>query len=195
MTDTSLRLFVAVPLPPRLRQLLSDWSEELRLKLPFRKWVHSSDLHITLQFLGDTPSPQIHAITSALRDGLAISPKSFELRLERLRLFGRPDNPSVLWVGVSGELNPLHALQQAVASVLAPLGFKAEDRPYHPHITLARNYNGTVPFENGLLDHLTVPSAPNSEPPGWTVHDIVLYSSSLKQRPPLYKELERLPLT
>lgn len=195
MTDTSIRLFIALPLPPSLQRMLSDWSEELRLKLPFRKWVHPSDLHITLQFLGNTPSQQIDAIKSALRSGIANSPETFELKLERLRLFGRPDNPSVLWVGISGELGLLHALHQAVASVLAPLGYKAEGRPYHPHITLARKHNGTVPFDHGLLDHFTVPSsAPDGEIPGWTVHDIVLYSSSLNQPPPLYTELQRLPL-
>lgn len=149
MTDTSIRLFIALPLPPSLQRMLSDWSEELRLKLPFRKWVHSSDLHITLQFLGSTPSQQIDAIKSALRSGIATSPESFELKLERLRLFGRPDNPSVLWVGVSGELGPLHALQQAVASVLAPLGIELRIVPTIPILHWRGNIMEPFPSTTG----------------------------------------------
>lgn len=194
MTDSSLRLFVAVPLPSELKQPLSNWSEKLRQELPFRKWVHSSDLHITLQFLGDAPSRQLHAIADALRSGTFSGMSSFELTLDRLRLFGRTDNPSVLWIGVTGGLSPLHALQQAVVSALAPLGFKAESRPYHPHITLARNYNGVRPFDQELPDRFAAPAAPDGAPLGWTVDHIVLYSSNLNQPPPFYKELERVPL-
>ncbi|MBW7476062.1 RNA 2',3'-cyclic phosphodiesterase [Paenibacillus oenotherae] len=193
MTDPSLRLFVAASLPSQLQQQLAAWSEKLRLELPFRKWVYPSDLHITLQFLGDTPSLQKAPIISAL-NGAASSAGAFELTLEGLRLFGRPSNPSILWAGVGGELRLLHDLQQRITAALAPLGFVPEERPYHPHITLARKYSGDIPFEPEQLDRYAVPAAEEGEPLRWIIEDIVLYSSTLRKSGPMYEAIAHVPL-
>ncbi|WMT42096.1 2'-5' RNA ligase family protein [Paenibacillus sp. D2_2] len=48
------RLFIAIPIPSAVKQVIADWCEEQRDQLSFRKWVHQEDYHITVQFLGDT---------------------------------------------------------------------------------------------------------------------------------------------
>ena len=44
----------------------------------------------------------------------------------------------MLWVGIGGRLEPLIRLQEDVDAALGGLGFPAETRPFHPHLTLAR---------------------------------------------------------
>lgn len=47
----TIRLFVAAPLPSSVRLAVSAWQNTLKQELPFAKWVHPDDLHITLHFL------------------------------------------------------------------------------------------------------------------------------------------------
>ncbi len=177
----SVRLFAAVAVPASVKQALSAWCGDIKEQLPFRKWVHEQDYHITLQFLGDTPADRVPAIVSALHEAAAAA-QPFKLELAPLGVFGRRANPSVLWAGVDGDLKPLRLLQREVSRLLEPLGFVPEDRPYAPHLTLARNYAGAAaaPFERSQLDRFTVPASVSVP---WTVNAITLYVSRLQQRP------------
>ncbi|KRE57815.1 RNA 2',3'-cyclic phosphodiesterase [Paenibacillus sp. Soil750] len=177
-----VRLFVAVPVPSETKLAINDWMAEIQPYLPFRKWVHHEDLHITLQFLGDTQSDRVSLLTHTLQE---ISARStpLSLRVESLGLFGRPTHPSVLWAGVGGDLTELHNLQQRVADALTPLGFTPEERNFHPHLTLARNYTGTAPFDRNTLRDYPVPSSQHNESLAWNSQGITLYRSHLNNRP------------
>jgi 2'-5' RNA ligase len=177
-----VRLFVAVPLPSEIKLVVNDWMNEIKPHLPFRKWVHYEDLHITLQFLGDTLSDRVSLITHTLQEISALT-NPLWLRVESLGLFGRPTHPSVLWAGVGGDLTGLHSLQQLVARALTPLGFTPEERAFHPHLTLARNYTGTTHFERDKLSDLPVPSSQLDDLLAWKSQGIILYRSHLNKRP------------
>ena len=49
----------------------------------------------------------------------------------------------MLWVGAAEGDEYLTTLAGEVAARLAPLGFDAEDRRYHPHLTLGRTRTAT----------------------------------------------------
>lgn len=42
--------FVAITLPNHIKEVLSNYREEMQEELPFRSWVHKEDYHITLSF-------------------------------------------------------------------------------------------------------------------------------------------------
>ncbi|UVI30785.1 RNA 2',3'-cyclic phosphodiesterase [Paenibacillus spongiae] len=191
-SDATQRLFVAVPLSAEFKAAVSVWCDTKVRELPFKKWAHPDDLHITLHFLGDTPGERIAAIEQAVRHA-ACSTEPFSLAIESPGTFGRPDKPSVLWAGIGGELDALHQLNKRILSRLAPLGYEPENRPYHPHLTLARDYRSPVPFEPSMLESCRIPLTEDGAPLRWAVNDIVLYRSRL-QRQPLYEVVSRFPL-
>ena len=53
------RLFVAVHLPADVSSRIQEWTAGGQSKCLSRKWVHPQDYHITVQFLGDTPTHRV----------------------------------------------------------------------------------------------------------------------------------------
>ena len=47
-----LHYFVAITLPNHIKEMLSNYKEDMQEELQFRSWVHKEDYHITLSFLG-----------------------------------------------------------------------------------------------------------------------------------------------
>ncbi|QYR20882.1 RNA 2',3'-cyclic phosphodiesterase [Paenibacillus sp. sptzw28] len=193
MSPSSSRLFVAVPLPAGSKIAFALFLNEWKQLVPFRNWVHPEDLHITLQFLGDTPAESLPALSAAIRDAVS-STLPFRLSIEGLGLFGRPENPSILWAGIAGELNPLHELQRKISSALSPLGFQPDARPFNPHLTIARKFTGSSPLDPAHLRKLAAPEALSESPIQWTVDEIVLYESRLGRPAPMYDPIFRCPL-
>jgi RNA 2',3'-cyclic 3'-phosphodiesterase len=129
-----LRTFVAVriPAPVALRPVLRELSEMGRAV----KAVSADHLHVTLKFLGETDAdlvPEIGSIMSAA----AAAQKRCELSLAGLGVFPHAQRPNVVWAGIEGG-QTLQALAAELESELEPLGYAREDRPFVPHLTLAR---------------------------------------------------------
>lgn len=187
------RLFIAVKLPSELQVIVGRKCNRLSQELHFSKWTHPDDYHITLQFLGDTDKEDIPAIIKALKEvGRECMP--FQLSLEDFGTFGVPASPRVLWAGVSGELEKLHQLQQAVVSATLPLGYTAEKRDYKPHLTLARKYRGNTPFDAKIIESLLkldVDLRPKFDTIDWTVDSFVLYSTRMYAIP-MYEIIENI---
>ncbi|MBY9081281.1 RNA 2',3'-cyclic phosphodiesterase [Paenibacillus sp. HN-1] len=182
---SSERLFTAVRLSPDIRSRAGELCRAMSAELPFAKWTHAEDYHITLQFLGDTPILDIPALTASLRQASErIEP--FTLTLREPGIFGPPEAPRVLWAGVGGDKIALRELYARITGKTAPLGFRAENRPYSPHVTLARRYRGTEPFHSGKLgvwsDHELFRMS-------WKVEEWVLFATRMHNQP-MYEVVE-----
>ncbi len=128
---------MAVELDGGVHEALARVQAELRQRpLPSLRWVRPDAIHLTLKFLGETAADKVPAIEAALRQALAgLSPLRVELG--PLGTFGGR-RPRVLWIGVAGDVDRLKDLQARVERALRSLGFPREERPYSPHLTLAR---------------------------------------------------------
>ncbi len=137
MSDT-LRLFVAIELPPHILRLLTAVIEDLRNELhgPFR-WVSPDTLHLTLKFLGNVDAQRVDLLTGILRDAVA-PPMPFRLALELAGTFPVHGPPRVVWAGIGGETGALLSLQAAVEKALVDAGEAPQEQKFHPHLTLAR---------------------------------------------------------
>jgi RNA 2',3'-cyclic 3'-phosphodiesterase len=127
------RLFVAVDLPETHKRRLSG----LQTDIPSARWSRPQQMHLTLRFIGaDVPAEQVEPIKTALR---SIHAGGFDLELRGVGRFplGSRKAPRGLWVGIQPQpaLNDLH---HQVESALAGIGIAPDDRPFSPHITLAR---------------------------------------------------------
>ena len=99
--------------------------------------VRPEGVHLTLKFLGDVPGSRVDEIGHALSEAVA-GHRRFEVSTGGFGAFPNTRRPQVLWVGLAGRLEPLMGLQADVDAALVGLGFPAEKRPFHPHLTLAR---------------------------------------------------------
>jgi 2'-5' RNA ligase len=137
-----IRSFVAIELPEEAKKGLASLRRELeRDEHRFVKWVDPGGIHLTLKFLGDVPSKRVIEITEAIKKAAqGISP--FLLEISGLGAFPSLKQARVVWVGIGGELDKLSALQQNIDSALAALRFTREQRPFVPHLTLARIREG-----------------------------------------------------
>jgi 2'-5' RNA ligase len=142
-----IRSFIAIELSEEAKEGLARLRKELeRDEHKFVKWVDPGGIHLTLKFLGNIPSKRVTEITEAMgKAAQGISP--FHLEISGLGAFPSLRQVRVLWVGISGEVDKLSRLQQNIDSTLAALGFAKEERPFVPHLTLARIREGTSPSE------------------------------------------------
>ena len=130
-----MRLFIGIPLDKAVVQELVALAERLKSPSDGLRWSASAGWHITVQFLGQTAVDQYDCVTAGLR---RIRQAQFGIQLEPPGFF---DRSGVFFAGV--QLSPeLTGLQQQVVEATKPCGFVPEDRPYHPHITLARDKGG-----------------------------------------------------
>lgn len=176
------RVFFALPLPDDLRDRLGAQTSEWRRELRFDKWVHPSDMHITVVFVGDADVPRIDRMTDTVSEAIRGYGR-IDLNVAGLGTFGPPSTPRIFWAGVAGDRDRLDGLYQATANALIPLGVAKESRPYRPHITLARRGQAVA---GGL------PPMLKDEPLVWTSKELVLYRTHMG-RTPMYEAIHSIP--
>jgi 2'-5' RNA ligase len=137
MSGTSVRCFVAVLLPERVRAGLAAVCAELRGQTRGLSWVREDNLHLTLRFLGQVELAMLpHVRTAVMRAAAAAEP--FTVSLSGLGGFPTGGAPRVLWASVTTGGDAMVALYEELETALAARGIQRESRPFHPHVTLAR---------------------------------------------------------
>lgn len=151
-----MRSFIAIELPQNVKNGLAQLRSELeRAEHPFVKWVNPESIHLTLKFLGNVPFKQVAEITKAIETASKGIPP-FHLEISGLGEFPNLKQPRVLWVGIKGEIDKLVSWQQNIDLALASLGFAKEERPFVPHLTLARIRQGASPKERKSFGELVM---------------------------------------
>ncbi len=190
---TLTRTFIAVELNDDVRGALQRRIARLQRRLPDVRLADPASLHLTLVFLGELEDDQLSAvIDTALNAARASRP--FSLSLGELGTFGSRRAPRVIWTGVTGEIAPLLALQQRLAAGLEALGFPREERPFSPHLTLARLKQPLAPDIAGQLDALQQAPIPHGERATFTVDEIAVMKSELARTGARYTQLRACPL-
>ena len=185
-----MRLFIGIPLASITTRDLA--AEVNRLQSTSRnpartdsyRWSARESWHITLQFLGSTTAQQFECVVARLR---ALHHIPIHIQIGAIGTFARA---GVLFVDV--HVTPqLLALQQSVTATTANCGFTPEDRPYHPHITLARRKGrgGDKQFRN-----LQLQTSPSPHFSSFTAESFVIYESVPSPEGSRYEIRERFPL-
>jgi RNA 2',3'-cyclic 3'-phosphodiesterase len=135
-----IRAFIAITPPTTLQQTVAEVRQVFqRLSLPWR-WVTPEQIHLTLRFLGNVSEEAVPSLLQAIEQA-AQGQTAFALRARALGCFPHPARPRVLWVGLDDPSQALERLNEHLTVALTPLGFPPENRPFHPHLTLARVQN------------------------------------------------------
>ncbi len=138
MSEQTIRSFIAVELPEDIKKELKRVQTELALdRYSFVKSVSPEGIHLTLKFLGGVPSSKIKDIVAVMEQA-SQGVEPFDLEIREVGAFPNFHRPRVVWVGLKGDVERLVAWQQRLDDGLVPLGFAKENRPFTPHLTLAR---------------------------------------------------------
>lgn len=182
-----LRLFVALDPPAEIASALERTLAKARSFAPDEKWSRPDSLHLTLSFLGHLPAETLDPIRAALEAASAES-EPFSLRLRGAGFFGRGTRGRVLWLGAEGG-RALLSLQTTIVRELAVVGHR-EDRPFRPHLTLARSRD---PSGSRLLAEAGRALA-SVDLGSFLVQEFVLYRSELGPDGSHYTPLATFPL-
>jgi len=169
-TENTLRLFFALPCPPRQAEVICNWRDQQAFG---GRPVPKANLHMTLAFLGAQPAEYLQALRQ-LADG--IDCQGFELVLDGLINLGKgfvclqPQTPPAALMQLAAVLNER----------LSALGVALDSRPFLPHMTLARQAEARA---HG-------PAASFS----WQVERFVLFQSQNTADGVRYQELGSWPL-
>ncbi|CAM3765697.1 RNA 2',3'-cyclic phosphodiesterase [Mesobacillus zeae] len=166
--------FYALALPEDIKARMREEMKLLKGKLPFERWVHHEDLHVTLAFLGNAEETML--MDSVERIGRKIPELSpFNLDINHLGVFGT----RVFWAGLK-EQPLLNNARDLVFSSCMASGFKLETRPFSPHITIARKWAGEISFSRAILEK-NDPFL--QDPVKFKAEEIVLYRTRLGKVP------------
>lgn len=149
-----IRSFIAIELPESVKTGLKQVQDYLRSNDPTgAKWVDPESIHLTLKFLGNVDADKVEAVTQAIQSASKnIGP--FHLELKGLGAFPSLRRVQVVWVGITGDLDELLALQKQIEFYVSPLGFPTEKRGFTPHLTLARVRDMATPQDRQSLSEL-----------------------------------------
>ena len=179
---TTERLFVALTLPPPVRDSLIALAEPL----PGVTWTPADQLHVTLRFLGDV-SAEISGSMIARLSAVQVAP--FILPLEGIGTFPPNRPPRVLWIGVGSGHPRLFQLRQRLDDALLAAGLQLDVRTFHPHITLARCTENAAPAVSHWMHvHRDV------TPPPFRVDAFDVYASELRPTGAVHTLKRRFPL-
>lgn len=177
-----MRVFIGLPLPADAVRALELVAAALKQRYRGLTVVKPQGFHITLFFLGETDEKRVDLLKDLI-GSYAPVPRAIPARFSSIGTFPPRGNPRVLWAGLAEGAQAVSRLQAQLKDKLISLRVDLQDegRPFHPHLTLARNK-----FEHpdsASLDSFKLPAS------SFVLGRLVLFQSILKPTGAEYHEL------
>ena len=189
MRMSVLRLFIAIETPHQIKLQLGEIRDRLKGSGADVKWEQNEKLHATLKFLGATDEGLLPQIVSYI-EGVGRAHTPLLLKYAGVGCFPNHRAPRVVWVGMEDLKGNILSLQQQIESILTHLGFKHEERTFHPHVTIGRvKSNRKIESLLRMMESVTFESQPV------TMGELILVKSELKPSGSVYTTLKTIPLT
>ena len=183
-----MRLFVAVPLPPEVASAGARAVPVSRALRPVRPEL----MHITLAFLGAVPDGRLADVVAAV-GGAGEDHRAFRASVDRLGHFPeRGGPPRIIWLGIGEGIDALAALASSVRAALTRGTLPFDEKPFQPHITLARVRDGA---DRDDVRAVTASLAQlRFAPMRFAVNGFLLLQSDLTPKGPRYTPRAAVPL-
>ena len=178
------RLFVALDLPSGARAALDAWRLRAFAGQPDLRLVAPEALHVTLAFLGHLDETEIPRVAALIRPAADVAAPP-QLTASGAKAVP-PRRPRLFALDLADQGGRAGSIQAAVSDALAGAGlYEPEERPFWPHVTLARVRKGA-----------RAPRLELADPPGepWRAEALTLYRSRLSREGARYEPLERVQL-
>jgi RNA 2',3'-cyclic 3'-phosphodiesterase len=196
-----MRIFIGIDLDPEVRTRIERFIEGVERFAPDARWARPESLHITLKFIGEQPPERVEAITERLR---RVESSAFEIRAGGYGFFPTAKAPRVFWIGIHAGPQ-LAKLAESIDTTVAEVGIPPEERPYSPHLTLARagagRRSGSPKWRKGDGPNATfavlekrLAAMGELDFGKMTAREFILYHSQLSPKGSKYSKLQRFPL-
>jgi RNA 2',3'-cyclic 3'-phosphodiesterase len=176
-----MRLFFAITFPESLKDSLAHVATQLQGQLHSGNWTRRDNYHLTLVFLGNMSPGQLASAKEVLHQQI-FAP--FSISCSGLGRFQK-GNRDIWWMGLKPSVS-LARLHHSLFAVLWDSGFALEDRPYQPHLTLAREVSTPKDFH-------PVPELDRSKGLVIPVTSLSLMESVRVDGQLVYREIDRQP--
>jgi len=120
-----------------IKEYLAELLNDFKTKGGKVKWVEPGNMHLTLKFLGNTETSLIDNIKTQL-DKVSNNYNPIESSLGNLGGFPNLKKPKVIWIDLEKNRERLITLAGEIDTSLFEIGFKSDNRPFKPHLTLGR---------------------------------------------------------
>ncbi|WP_041273002.1 RNA 2',3'-cyclic phosphodiesterase [Desulforapulum autotrophicum] len=134
---TPRRLFVALSLPRAVVDFLEQMQKSLKNRGFKASWSRMEAMHLTLKFIGETPTENLESIIRAVQTTAAAHHR-FKLKVQGVGVFPSTRKARVLWAGAGWENRDLSEIYQVLESNLGQAGIPLSKKRFFPHFTLAR---------------------------------------------------------
>ena len=105
------------------------------------RMVERENLHITLKFLGNTEESKLAEIKKIIDESVQ-GCEPFFITSNMISTFGSDKFARVIWVNVDKNGQKVIDIFARLEEALVNAGFKRDERPFTPHITIARSKEG-----------------------------------------------------
>jgi len=184
-----MRAFIAIDLPEGIHAELRRRQAEFRAVCPDARWTHPEGIHLTLKFLGEISDAQVAQVTDALTALERF--EKFSIEVKGFGCFPDARRPRVFWAGLESP-PALARLAGFVEERMEKLGFPREDRPFKPHLTLARFKDPRPqPALQRALEQISAAGPP--ELGRFEVSEFFLFESKLSPHGAEYRKVMRFP--
>ena len=122
------RTFIALGLDESLQRYLKGIMRRMAQALPSLSWVDAAGIHLTLAFLGELSDQQVSEAFYATELAARTVPP-FNYCIAHPGIFGPPDHPRVIWIGVDEPSGKLLQLQRRLKQELAQRDFAIDTLP------------------------------------------------------------------
>jgi 2'-5' RNA ligase len=192
MAIEDVRSFIAVELPPSLKEKLGELQERMKSgRIDALKWVAPESIHITLKFLGSVSVQTLPGITGVMEEA-AFGVAPFNVGVRGLGMFPDERRVRVVWAGLEGDISKLATLQKELERGLEPLGFAPENRPFTAHLTLARVREDASTLQREAIARVV--RSHSFDGGDLTVKSVSLMKSQLTRQGAIYTQLASVPL-
>ena len=183
------RLFIAfkLTLAPEYGTLIENLKKGTRFD--DIKWVEGDLQHLTLKFLGKTPDTKIASLCQILAE-TAKETESFNLKINKLGVFGSRYHPTILWLGFEKQTVLNQLFEKVENRLTQELGFEPNDGNFVPHLTLGRIKN----IDNKKRFWELFESSQPTYFQEFTINEMILYRSQLEKDGPIYTEIDKWKL-
>ena len=129
-----MRLFLALDIDDDIRERITRFVDGVRNFAPDARWMQPESLHVTLKFIGEQPESVMENIKRAMA---TVSAGTTQIDFRGYGFFPTSKSARVFWIGMNSGPE-LVALAATIDDTMPSLGISKEDRPFSPHLTLAR---------------------------------------------------------
>ena len=194
-----MRIFIGIDLDDEIRTKIARFLDGVRGFAPDARWVRPESLHITLKFIGERKPEQVEAISERLR---RVQGSAIDIRLGGHGFFPTAKAPRVFWIGIQAGPE-LAELAANVDAGVAELGIPREERPFSPHLTLARGGGGSGspkwrksdgPNSTFSVLEKRLAAMGDLDFGAMSAREFILYQSQLSPKGSKYTKLQRFPL-